>query len=152
MRIIYPDGYFGGKSVAEHYSTAARLDLFFAHNVLRAGNMHNGFKSNTNFDTLKRKFIHGLETAIKDEYLPESGNITKDDLRQMIKLANQDWSDVKTIKNLYRYHHQIRGIKYKERELFPSKVTKTVQGKRFQRYLNIEEAIINYQNSISETH
>ena len=53
-----------------------------------------------------------------DEKIPTLEDVTYDHLREMITLAQGDWSDVETIKALYRHYSEIRKKDYDLEALF----------------------------------
>ena len=99
-------------------STAAGLDHYFGNYVSIARLMHGeGIHDLRELEPLKREFLSGL-TQVIAENRPVHAGITNDHLREMISLAERDWSDIGTIKGLYRRHFQLKGKEHEVDALF----------------------------------
>lgn len=94
----------------------ADLDHYFGNYVGWARQCHLGIASD-DLAASKTAFINSLEKALAAN-LPSSKGVTSDHLREMIELARGDWSDVETIKTLYRRRYEIRREEYNEEKLF----------------------------------
>ena len=102
-------------------STAAALDHYFGNYIEMARLFHvfdTPKPSREAFEERKTKFIAGLESTIARN-LPVHGGITQDHLREILQLAQGDWSDINVVKSVYDMYYQINGTKYDEKMLFP---------------------------------
>ena len=101
-------------------TTANELDHYFGNFVGRVRHFHIGEINTFDFESNREKFIEGLERALTEE-VPEERGTTRDHLREMVNLAQGDWSSISAIKALYRKYYEIREVdfgKYDEQKLF----------------------------------
>ena len=70
------------------------------------------------YGEIKREFIHHLNQVLESQR-PEYANVKREDLAKMVRLAEGDWSDVRTIKELYRAYYDIKKMPFEEEKLFP---------------------------------
>lgn len=61
------------------------------------------------FEELQNSFINGLEIAINDSSLTDYKGVNRDNLREMVEIAREDWNNFETIKKLYRRKYAITG-------------------------------------------
>lgn len=90
-------------------TTASSLDHYFGNyaGMARLFHLDKPKPSPDAFEERKQKFIAGLERAIAQN-LPEYGGITQQHLREMMQLAQGDWTDVRTVKALYARYDELR--------------------------------------------
>ena len=100
-------------------TTAAELHHYFGNHVGIARWSHVGDTYIYNINRCRDAFIAGLEKTLAEE-LPESAGVTIIHLQEMIKLARGDWSELETIKSLYRYYYNVTGGQFDEAKLFPT--------------------------------
>ncbi|GEM_PF-3483115 len=106
-------------------TTALSLDHYFQNiadcfqNVVdNARYRHlNGSTTGEYLQESKVRLTAALETAIKKN-LPEDRGVTQQNLQEIIELASGDWSNIDTIRQLYRRYFQIKNREYDEQELF----------------------------------
>ncbi len=101
-------------------TTASELDHYFGNCVGYARLFHIEQSSGKYLHKEKEKFVSGLEKALVEE-VSEEKEVTREHLREMIRLAKRDWSDVETIKSVYKRYFEIRGTDfgvYDEGKLF----------------------------------
>jgi len=70
------------------------------------------------YEGCRNEFIAGLKSALS---LPEDEDVTRDHLREMIKIAEGDWSDIETIRAICEYHQSIRNSRSSTVQTFLSK-------------------------------
>lgn len=114
-------------------STASALDHYFGNTVaavriLLLGHKEGQFSQvHIDYEKTKQEFVTNLNLALEQQ-VPEYGNVRRQDLRNIIQLAEAgSWSNVETIKDLYKAYYKIRGREFDEMELFPSEGRTTIR-------------------------
>ena len=98
-------------------STADWLDHYSGNHVSVALGIHQGGYPSSNFITERQGFITGLEKTLEST-APEEYGVTREHLREMLSLAQPDWSKGRTIKDLYLRYCEIRKQPYNLEKLF----------------------------------
>lgn len=98
-------------------TTAVDLDHYFRNEVGAVRMSHIAGDRTCNFEDSRRDFIAGLERTLMD-HVPESEGVTRTHLQEMVQMAQGDWSNIETIKRLYKRYFEVRGKEYNEEALF----------------------------------
>jgi len=109
------------KSLSDEYplnaryqqTTSTELATYFPQ-VEMARMVHNGL-AGIDLEELKERYKVGLKLAVEKD---ESERVSRACLREMIEVADGDWHDVETIKELYRRNADVSGQNYDLKSLF----------------------------------
>ena len=81
------------------------------------------------YESIRRDFIFRLNRVL-ELGASETANVKRQDLQNMIRLAEiGNWSDLKTIRELYRAYYRIMGEEFDEETFFPSRIMEPERNK-----------------------
>jgi len=103
----------------DYFGTIRELNHYFGSHVSMARLRHKRGR-NDKCNDLQTAFIERLESSLRED-IPETQGVTRAHLRELIEIAQGDWSDTETLKQLYMRKFEIKGEEYNEQKLFGKK-------------------------------